>query len=90
MAIFESVLDDQGHLRKYRLLDYLIVGGKGSRAVDRKGLDLIASKDGWQITLATMEYDSKDAMCCPSISSRAHFFLGFRAGSRLTEIDKKE
>lgn len=63
----EAQQHTEANIAKYRLLGYSPIGGKGWRFVDFS--KFIIEKR--QIILQTKEYDSNDAMCCPSKSGTA-------------------
>jgi hypothetical protein len=54
-------------IRKYRLVGYSPIGGKGWRSVDFTNI----SVEKRQVTLPTKEYVSGDPMCCPSKNGTA-------------------
>jgi hypothetical protein len=51
-------------ISKYRLVGYLPVGGNVPRRGSVDASKVVLEKD--KITIQRKEYDSKDALCCPS------------------------
>ena len=87
MAVFANLSEESaGHPKRLSLLDVIAVGGKGVRGVEFKSMKMERSKDGILITVPTLEYGPKDAMCCPSVKSKAQFVIDPNVGGRLREI----
>jgi hypothetical protein len=90
MAVFAALSQEaEGHPQKMNLLDVMAVGGKGLRSIEFKKIELNLVKGDIGIMVSTLEYGLNDAMCCPSIKSKAYFIIHPYVGGRLTEIAKK-
>ena len=91
MAAFASLSQQaEDHPQKMNLLDVMAIGGKGIRGIEFKKLRMKRIKGNVVISVPTLEYGPKDAMCCPSIKSEAHFIIDPHVGGRLKEVAKKQ
>jgi hypothetical protein len=90
MAVFANLSEDsEGHPQRLSFLDVKAVGGKGIRGVEFNKIKLNLSKDGKiLITVPTLEYGSKDPMCCPSIKSSIKYSIEPSVGGRLKEVKR--
>lgn len=90
LAVF-AVLSEgsKGHAQRFSLLDSMAVGGKGWRSVDRNTVKVQKEKERIIISLNTLEYGPKDAMCCPSKKTGAEYSIIPEVGGRLKELRKK-
>ena len=87
LAVFSKLSgESEGHPKRLSLVDFMAVGGKGERIIEFKQIKINKMKNEILITVPTLEYGPNDAMCCPSIKSKAQFTIEPYEGNRLKEI----
>jgi hypothetical protein len=86
MAVFLSTCDTS---ERFRLLDFMAVGGRDSRSLEFKNIEITEVKNSILITVPTLELGPNDPLCCPSVKSKVRFTIDPYAEKRLRELKKE-